>query len=146
VFSRAASLDRFLHLADRANSYAAANETDPIDYAFQTLRIVKSGDRTMWSIVYDIKSKTIYYQSNISPFHKSVKFAEFDFACGTPVMVIDINRGGQGDVSHSFIEYTERANYDIIKTAFANTYFLRDTNDDYIRAIAMYPSSLQCVK
>jgi penicillin V acylase-like amidase (Ntn superfamily) len=146
VFSRAASLDRFLHLADRSDNYAASNDKDPIDYAFQTLRLVKSGDRTMWSIVYDIRHRIIYYQSNLNPLRKSVNFNAFDFACSSPVMVLDINRGGRGDVTADFVEYTEAMNYDIIRTAIENTAFLRGTGDDFIRAAAAYPSSLRCVR
>ena len=146
VFSRAASLDRFLHLADRADNYKASPDSDPIDYAFQTLRLVKSGDRTMWNIVYDIKNKAIYYQSNISPLRKKIDFNAFDFTCATPVMVLDINRGGQGDITASFKEYTDAANYDIVRTAISKTAFLKGTNDDFIQALAAYPSRLKCVK
>jgi choloylglycine hydrolase len=146
VFSREASLDRFLHLADCIDNYSASANESIIDYAFQTLRLVKSGDRTMWSIVYDIKSKTIYYYSNISLQHKTIEFSAFDFACGTPVLVIDINHPGEGDIESKFVPYTESMNYDIIKNAFTNTSFLQAISDDYIQSLAAYPSRLQCVE
>ena len=146
VFSREASLDRFVHLADRIDNYSVSPSESIIDYAFQTLQLVKSGNRTMWSIVYDIKSKTIYYYSNISPLRKAIEFSAFDFTCGTPVQVIDINRPGKGNIESKFVPYTESMNYKIIKNAFINTSFLRATSDDYIQSLAAYPSILQCVE
>ncbi|MCX5905432.1 MAG: linear amide C-N hydrolase [Proteobacteria bacterium] len=75
---------------------------------------------TMWSIVYDIPNRTIHFKTQKNDKLRYVNLASFDFSCATPVKVLDINADLSGDVSNSFIDYTNKMNRDLFKAYSPN--------------------------
>lgn len=144
IFSRASSLDRFLQAARKTHQFNSASPEEDIEYAFNTLELVRSGERTVWKIVYDLTNRTIYFQSRQNKGRKSFSFDAFNYDCDSPVKVIDINILAQGNVEGKFIRYTDDINYRYLQQAFRDTYFLQGTSGESIKALAMYPSSLKC--
>lgn len=84
-------------------------------YILESLRQPKhSTAPTQWSIVYDIKSRTIYFKTKDNDKIRFLNFSSFDFSCKAPVTVFDVNSGLEGDVSSCFVEYTSDMNRELI--------------------------------
>ena len=77
---------------------------------------------------------------------KHVDVSDLDYACDTPVLVLDLSVAGSGDVTASLVEYTYEANYDLIRTTSKKTGFLSGVSDETLRWIASYPDSMPCLE
>ena len=119
---------------------------DDIEYLFNTLEHVKSGDRTVWNIVYDIPNRKVHFKSLIAPAHKHVEFDSFEFDCNSPVFVLNINTDKSGNVVEYFKEYSFNFNYDYLLAAVRSTDFLKHMSDESIEAMAKYPDFLRCME
>ncbi len=106
---------RFVWAAKMLKDYSADTLHPPVDYAFRILKQLDSGDNNKWSIVYDVKAKRMYFHTVESRRLKTVDMSQFDFSCATPIMIYDINRDAEGDVTADFILYTEPLNKEYIK-------------------------------
>ncbi|MCP5050842.1 MAG: linear amide C-N hydrolase, partial [bacterium] len=91
-----------------------------VDYAFKILDRV-SVARTMFRVVYDVKHKRIYYRTKRDAAIRFVNLSQFNFSRNTPVKILDLSKGGKGDVTASFSDYTFKANYDLLKKSFRET-------------------------
>ncbi len=146
VFSREASLDRFVHAGVKADKFKPENANKDIKYAFDVLALVKSGKRTVWNIVYDIPNRTIHFKSIERPNHKYLEFSSLEFDCNSPVFVIDINNIHSGDIAGYMQDYSYELNYNFLEQAIKNTGFLGDFPEEDIRYIARYPRTLKCME
>ena len=99
---------------------------------------------TQWSIVYDQKRGRVYFRTLQSPEIKSIDTKAFDYSCGTAVKMLDINVKGPGDVTAQFIDYTRRANRDLIDRSFKGTDFLKDVPAQERFDFAAYPETFKC--
>jgi penicillin V acylase-like amidase (Ntn superfamily) len=119
----------------------------PVDYSFDILKAVKQGDFTKWSIVYDIKEMTIYFETSNNTVRRTLKMRDFDFACNTPVLYanIDVNIKNPNDFSLS----APSANLAIIERTFQ----VLATKPEFVnlipsreeqRAMANYPDTMHC--
>ncbi|MBS1793106.1 MAG: linear amide C-N hydrolase [Acidobacteria bacterium] len=121
------SLDRFTRAAQKTREFAAKpkTEAEEIAYAFGVLADVAQKKSTQWSIVYDQKRAKIHFRSMSNPAIRTVDAKAFDYACGTPVRIFDVNAGEKGDVTAKFADYTPAANRDLIERSFNGTPFLK---------------------
>ena len=74
------------------------------DYAFKTLDSVVSGNaqsrtKTVWSIVYDIAKRRVYYRTHKNPNLRWVSMEDFDFSPEVSARYLDINADGEGHVA-----------------------------------------------
>ncbi len=137
------SLKRFHWAAQGVQSWDAETCGPPVEYAYKILDKV-STDRTMFSIVYDVKQRRIYFKTQSRPEVRYLNFDRFDFTCGTPVKTLGLAMPGEGDVTSLFEDYTLEANYQLIKKSFSATDFLAGTPDAFLRLVAGYPDILPC--
>ncbi|MBC7899038.1 MAG: hypothetical protein H7070_03210, partial [Saprospiraceae bacterium] len=119
-------------------------EKEAVDYAFEILSNVAQANSTQWSIVYDQKRSMIYFRTRQSPSIKSVDMKAFDYACGTPVKIIDIDTKTAGDISASFKNYSREANRDLIERAFGGTDFLKGLPQTAKDGYAAFPERFAC--
>ncbi len=134
------SLDRFV----RATQGLPADGKSPVDAAFALLAQVSQGDYTQWSIVYDLDEKRAYFRTRT---HRDVRYLDLDtldFSCATPARVVDMNANYHGDVSKRLKNYSLDANRKLVRAAFTETEFLRDTPAAEIEALARYPEATSC--
>lgn len=134
------SLDRFA----RAAQGLPAKGKNAVDDAFALLDGVAQGDYTQWSIVYDLDDKRAYFRTRA---HRDVRYLDLDaldFSCATPARVIDMNANYQGDVSKRLQDYSLDANRKLVRAAFTETEFLRDTPAGEVEALARYPEATLC--
>jgi choloylglycine hydrolase len=116
-------------------SKGLANATT-VDGAFKLLDKVAQ-PHTQWSIVYDMRNRVIHWRTAENRERRSVKLAAFDFRCGTPVLVSDVD-------ANAFREYTRAANAELVRRSTRGTSFLRDTPDAEIEASARWPERSTC--
>src|SRR2546426_683124 len=72
------------------------------------------------------------------------KIKAFNYSCGTPVKMFDMNAKESGDVTAKFTDYTRKANRDLIERSFNGTSFLKDTPAMARLYVASYPESFTC--
>lgn len=137
------SIERFISVADSANSFDAKVVKAPVDHAFGILKQATQGDKTKWKIVYDIMNLRVFFQTASNSKERFVDLKEVDFSCNSPVMMADINTGS-GNIAQSFLPYTMQANRKLIADAFGKTDFLKGVPAQTIDAIAGYPESVKC--
>ena len=114
------SLDRFAVAADRVKRYRPRCSGPAVDYAFQILEDVEINPiahSAVWSAVYDYTNKRIYFRSWNHDQIRWFDFSAFDFSCTTPVTVLDTSADLSGDVTNSFVDYTEDINREILESA-----------------------------
>lgn len=137
------SVARFTRAADATNSFDAKAVKAPTDHAFDVLKQVTQGDKTQWSIVYDINNLRVSYRTAANPKTRTLDLKEADFSCKNPVKITDIHNGS-GDISNNFRDYTLEANRKQIADAFGKTDFLKGIPAQTIDAIAAYPGASKC--
>jgi penicillin V acylase-like amidase (Ntn superfamily) len=140
------SLDRFARAAEMLKRYEPNTSGATLEYAFAILANVAQGDRTKWSIVYDIAQRRVYFRTLTNPQIRYFDLNAFDFSCKTPVKVMDINAGKAGDVTNAFGEYTFQLNQTLVGNAFKKTEFTANIPDTILDAIAQYPDTTRCTE
>jgi hypothetical protein len=94
--------------------------------------------------IYDLKRGKIYFRTLQNPQIRIVDTRSFDYSCGTPVKIFDMNANEAGDVTAKFGGYTRRANRELIDRSFSGTSFLKDIPPRARCMIAAYPESFTC--
>ena len=93
-----------------------------IDYAFDILSSVGVGtffgQRTCWSIVYDVAGMKIYFRTFENRSIRMIDANAFDFSSGSESWIMDVSEGLKGDVTGSFIEYSPDINKALIMEVF----------------------------
>ncbi len=140
------SLDRFVRAAQRTTEFERQSRSgqEAVNYAFETLRNVAQEGYTQWSIVYDQKRGKIYYRTLQSPQIKVIDANAFDYSCGTPVKILDMNSKDNGDVTARFADYTRSANRSLIERSFNGTEFLQRVSAQERDYAASYPDAFAC--
>ena len=137
------SLKRFIWAARGVKNRDTEKFKSPIDYAFQILGKV-SVNRTMIRVVYDAKNGYIYFKTKSVPHLSYINIKKLDFSCLTPVQILDLSSRNKGDITSELCDYTFEANYELIRKAFSETGFLRNTPENIIKMAAQYPGTLPC--
>lgn len=144
--SSESSLDRFSRAATKSKDFDSdlRNEKASVDYAFDILKDVAQKDSTQWSIVYDQTRGRIYFHTRKQSGLKSIDAKAFDYACGTPVKILDIDLKETGDVTRRFKDYSRDANRDLIERSFRGTPFLRSVPSTAKDKFASFPEQFAC--
>jgi penicillin V acylase-like amidase (Ntn superfamily) len=71
---------------------------NPFDYCFRILQkttwTIENGDApTQWSIVYDLKAKTIHYKTKDNINIKTINFNDFSFQCSDEILTTNMQTG-----------------------------------------------------
>jgi hypothetical protein len=107
-----------------------------IDYAFSILQDVEIQplrNSAVWSAVYDPFNKKIYFKTYNNNSIRWFDLNAFDFSCKTPVKVLDVQAELEGEITESFINYTEAVSRELLESNFS---YLSDGAIDYF---ATYP-------
>ena len=91
-----------------------------VDDAFGALNDVsidKSGFRTFWSIVYDLKQKIVYFKTENSKGIKELDIKTLDF--DQDILGLDINSSVKGNIVPHLSPYRQETNTKLIQISFA---------------------------
>jgi choloylglycine hydrolase len=144
------SMDRFARLAKALKEYSTHPSMPMVDYAFDALSSVSvesENHATQWSIVYDMQKRNIVFRTYTNEKLRTLRLDDFDFSCGAPTRIFNIEEMLEGDVSGHFVDYTMDINRDLIKAAFArykDVGFMKDMPEFIMEIMATYPESMKC--
>lgn len=144
------SLDRYVRAATKTEAFNKSSLSDQraVAYAFEVLSNVAqkspTDNPTQWSVVYDQKRGRIYFRTLQSPQVKWVDMKAFEYSCGTSVKMFDMNAPESGAVTMKFVDYTRKANRDLIERSFNGTSFLKDVPAMARAFMASYPEQFKC--
>ncbi|MBS1518290.1 MAG: linear amide C-N hydrolase [Bacteroidetes bacterium] len=139
------SLYRFAKACMMLRSFERSEEMPAVDYGFKILSSVSQGEYTKWSIVYDIKNLKIYYRTFENRNIRNVDFSGLDFNCDTPVKMIGVNAGSEGNVNGELKDYSYESNRQLIEDSYGSVDFLKDTPDNVKELTAKYPERVYCI-
>jgi choloylglycine hydrolase len=114
------SLERFVRAASRSKEFCSRSPEEDRSFGFQTLRNVAQGEFTVWSIVYDIPNRRIYYRTRENDSIRFLGFDEFKFSPKAPLVFLDINAPGSGGVADQFRPLTEELHKKYLLAFFGN--------------------------
>jgi penicillin V acylase-like amidase (Ntn superfamily) len=137
------SRDRFVCAAARVRDYDAQRDGPAAEYALETLRRVRQGN-TVWNIVYEPSASRIRFLTRAASDVRSIDLRKLDFACGTPVKVLDMNAALSGDVTGRLEDYTPEANRALVTESYGQTPALEGMPEMIVDMSAQYPASTVC--
>jgi penicillin V acylase-like amidase (Ntn superfamily) len=138
------SLERFARGAALARQFAPRSGPDDFRFAFGVMEAVQQRGYTQWTIVYDLTRRELAFSTLGNAQPRWVQLGMFDFDCGSPVQVADIQESAGDDANAVFRPYTPEANRALVARSFAGTPFLRGTSAATIDAIAAHPQLMTC--
>ena len=151
------TVDRFISAAKMLDVAAIADPKSAVDYAFDILHtvgffesevvdgiLIKQLVVTEWSIVYDLKNLRINFRTFENQKNRYVDLSAFDFACRTPVLVLNIQQDLSGNVSGNFIEYTQQINRNLIGNSFKQHPNWSNVPIEALDRVSQYPESFVC--
>lgn len=101
------SLHRFVRAARCSRQFESRSPEEDQEFCFDTLRDVAQGKFTVWSIVYDIPARKVYFRTRENRNLRWFTLHEFDFSPHARSVFLSINDRGQGPVANRFRELTE---------------------------------------
>jgi choloylglycine hydrolase len=131
------SLDRFARASILAETTTG---TSIPDSAFGILDSV-SQSSTMWSIVYALKDGKVYFRTKAVPKVKFVGLATLSFTCGVR-KILNIDTDSTGDVGASFVEYTVKANQELLGRTMAA--MASELPAGALDLVVAYPDTCKC--
>lgn len=139
------SLDRFIQACSMVSQYEQQDINTPvIDYSFSILDQVAQGSHTKWSIVYDISHKKILFKTYGFSQIKSVSFSSFDLDCKATAKIFDMNQAQEGDISQSFIDFTQDLNRQLVEKSLMESKREIRVSQETITATWQYPEGISC--
>ena len=143
-FDKNKSIERFVWSADMVKGYDPQATDKPVDNAFNMLKKVEHDSfKTQWSIVYDIASLTVHFRTYANQKIRSFGLNSFDFACSTPVKVMDMGIDVSGDIADQFIDYSYQANRNHLRSIYLKSYFSK-LPDHILDRFSGYPETTFC--
>ena len=138
------SIERFIRSANMVKSYDPHATDKPVEYAFNILKEVEQDSyKTQWSIVYDIAALKIHFRTYGNQKIRYFDLNSFDFACSTPVKVMDVGLDLSGDISDKFTEYSYLANRNQMRKFYLESYFSA-LPDQILDKFSGYPETTIC--
>jgi choloylglycine hydrolase len=139
------SLVRFTKACSMVNSFQVKDiNKSVIDFAFEVLDTVSQKEFTKWSIVYDLKNKTVYFKSVNYPDLKFVSFKAFDFRCPAVSKVLNMNQPMKGNVNAQFKTFNEEINRSILDKAITESKSQIPLTEKDENGFILYANSVQC--
>ncbi len=86
----------------------------------------------------------IHFRTRMNSKMRVIDMTRLDYACQTPVQLIDINAQLSGDVTDRFENYTSHKNRALIENSFRKTSFLRNTPKAALDRLSDFPETMKC--
>ena len=143
------SLGRFATACKMVNDYGKAGiKGSVIDYSFKILDAVGQREFTKWSIVYDIGQSKIYFKTQTNKSVRYVDFSDFDFACSSRPMTVDMNIDLAGDLKPRFEPYSPELNVKLLEASFEQSRtqigIAKEQLPGIIRGSTGYSAAIRC--
>jgi len=140
------SITRFISAADQISYASLTTNQEARDFTLKVLDSLRHKTSTMWQIIYDPLQSSVYFRTRDKKGLKHVDLKNIDFQCHNPMLVLNVNEDGQGDISHKIKPYHRDLNRDLIKNAFLKTPFIKKAPKQVLDHRSMYPESYKCME
>jgi penicillin V acylase-like amidase (Ntn superfamily) len=114
-----------------------------IDRAFVILAEV-ARINTQWSIVYDLKDRTITYKTRVNKGLRRIEMKSFDFSCSPVRLCADVDDNVRG--AADFKAYSDEGNRKLIDAVWDSVEFLKEIPLQIRAAFAAYAATVRCAK
>jgi hypothetical protein len=152
-FNPGRSAERVAAADQWTGRYDPASGTDPVDWALTVLTEVVVDPKqwwkpllrtpfTRWSVAYDISKREIRFRTVDHAPVRSFSFANLDFDCHAPRLMMDVNAELEGPVESALQPYDPEMNYE-----FAREFLDRwgsQLNDEQIRELTAFLEGFVC--
>jgi penicillin V acylase-like amidase (Ntn superfamily) len=101
------SLHRFTRAAHSAARFQSDTTAKDREYAFSVLEDVAQGEFTVWTMVYDVANRKVFYRTRENRDVRWLSLDDIDFAPAQSPKFLDINAAGNGHISDAFSELTD---------------------------------------
>jgi penicillin V acylase-like amidase (Ntn superfamily) len=137
------SLKRYVRTCNNLKNLSQSTGSG-IDLAFTLLKDVTS-DQTVWSIVYNITERKVYFKSEDATEVKMLSLADFSFECQSPVLTVDLNIHQKGDIRQRFSPFNKENNSKRVMETFEEIEFLTETPEYLKKGMVDYPNTTTCL-
>jgi penicillin V acylase-like amidase (Ntn superfamily) len=134
--------DRFARAAAMVEAFNP-NSGPALEYAFAILKNVSQGG-TQWSIVYDLKKRSLSYRTRANSRVRRIAMDMFDFSCAAPGLFVDID--ADGCAAADFRTSSYESNLQLIGDVWDSVEFLKALPREMRTTWAKYPDSVICSK
>lgn len=134
--------DRFAIAAGMVEAFRP-NSGPALEYAFDILKNV-SQRGTQWSIVYDLKLKTIHYRTRNNNSIRRLALSFFDFSCQEARLFVDIEENANAVADFKACDYA--SNLKLIDDVWSSVDFLKGLPQEQRRSWAKYSDTVTCAK
>ncbi len=133
----------------KLNNYKTTSNDNPIGYCFEILNTVGSNTRTQWSVVFDIKNRTINFKTLSNKNIRTLDFNSFEYACNNDIQILDIHKSNnETDLFKQFTNLTFDYYFDykknLIASYKANIKGFPDIPDEVIKLEVEYALNRKC--
>lgn len=98
------NVPRFVKTAVMLRDYKPTQNA--VDYGFKILESIFVTEIADWSVIYDVRKKTVYFKTSLNPQIKHFAIDAFDFSNTGPEMILNIDIKEAGDVSKKFSPFS----------------------------------------
>ncbi|MGF1573179.1 MAG: linear amide C-N hydrolase [Sumerlaeia bacterium] len=140
------SIERFIQMSEAVEAKAKIiEESVATEQAFRSLKQVSDEFRTVWSIVYNQKTKTINFITVDNQNVRTVSFSDFsEVNCSARALAVDLNAPLQGDIRSYFRPYEKNWNVEVARKSFAKTPHTMLMPADLVKGLANFPYDFTC--
>lgn len=110
---------RFARLAERIQSFAAAGPRTTVEQAFDALHDVSCA-ATRWSIVYDLRQRTMFFRTDGNESIRFIDLREIDFGTCEHRRMLDPHADLEGNLLDDFVAYSSSANRQLFRRAISH--------------------------
>jgi penicillin V acylase-like amidase (Ntn superfamily) len=104
------SLHRFARAAECSIGFRSRSPEEDREYAFANLKDVAQGRYTVWSIVYDVVNRKVFYRTHDNGDLRWFSLDAFDYSPSVAPLFLGVNAQGAGNVAADFQELTHNQN------------------------------------
>ncbi|MCF6271477.1 MAG: linear amide C-N hydrolase [Melioribacteraceae bacterium] len=122
---------------------------NPVDYSFEILNSVSSSTRTQWSIIFDIKNRTINFRTRNNKNIRTLSLNSFEYSCTSINKILDIQKSNtKTDLIKQFTNLTFDYYFDYKKNLIAlyksNMKGFPNISDEFINLEVEYAIKRKC--
>jgi len=130
-------------------NYKLTANSNPIEYGFEILTAVGSNRRSQWSIIYDIKNKSINFISLENKNVRTISMNSFEYVCNSDIQILDIQKSNnETDIAKQFTSLTYDFYFDykknLIELYKANMKGFPDIPHEVIKLEVEYAMNRKC--
>jgi len=120
------SVERVAAAVDKIEEFRPGGGLSPVNYSLEILTETVVAPKkwwsnifnepyTRWNVVFDITKREIHFRTQDNPAVRRLSLNSFNYSCGAPLLMLDVNEKLSGKVDQSFQLYDHSINLEILQ-------------------------------